>query len=164
LIAKIFGLLWKAFKAICVLLGLIAVATLFIQRVVLGIYLDEELVSRTTPDGDFVASIYRQNQVFDVETKVVLKSKNAPWENESVVVYETVERPELNIAWKDDSTLEVSIPCVPPNFVRPVFYGGGEGPRSRIIIETVPRDANCQFGRGYIPDEGFPGESHAPKP
>jgi hypothetical protein len=162
LIAKIFGLLWKAFKAICVLFGMIAVITLLVQRLVLGVYFDEELISRASPDGDFIASIHRQNQVFDIETKVVLKSKNAPWENESVVVYETVEPLELNIAWKDNATLEVSIPCKPPNSIRPMFYGGGEGPRSRIIIETVPRDANCRFGRGYITDEGFPGESNAP--
>jgi hypothetical protein len=164
LISKTLGVGWRAFKAICVLAGLIILIGLFVQRVVLGIYLDEELSSLPSPDGSFIASINRQNQVFDTETKVILKSKVAPWESKAVIVYETVEPPQLSITWKDNATLKVSIPCLPPNSIRPMFYGGGDGPRSRIIVETVPRDSSCQFGRGFIPDEGFPGEFNAPQP
>ena len=133
----------------------------FVQRIVLGIYLDKELSSRTSPDGNFIASVHRQDQLFDVETRVMLQSKEAPWERKSVVVYETTSHPDVTVAWKDDSTLEVSIPCIPPNSIRPVFYGGGSGPRFRIIVETITKDPNCQFGRGFISDEDFPGESDA---
>ena len=162
MITKTLVFLWRAFQAICILAGIVVVTGAFFQQVVLGIHIDKELSRRLSPDGNFIASVYRQDQLFDIETKVVIQSKAAPWEREAVVIYETVSHPQLSIAWKDVSTLEVSIPCVPPNMVRPSFYGGGSGARSRIIIETVHQDTNCQFGRGFIPDEGFPGESDAP--
>jgi len=139
---------------ILALIGLVVVVTGVGSRA-LGLYGNSVAVSELSPDGKYVAEIVTSEQPFDTETLVTI-SRKPEGKGQTVLAYEVPQKIDIGIRWRDQHTLSISLPCIPPNLVRPAFRDYDGVQLRRIIVEARPIDPGCRFGRGVSPDGGFP--------
>lgn len=146
----------RATWAVLALIGLVVVAVGILSSR-LGLYQNDVSMRKLSPDGKYIAQIVTSDQAFDIERMVTIKA-SAGGKGRAVLVYESPYAFDIGIAWRDRDTLAVSLPCIPPDIIRPVYHGDENGQLRRIIVEAQPADPACRFARGVAPAGGFPGD------